>query len=167
MRKNRDVLRPSTVEAMSPGRDNPTIPIADLHRPPGETPDIETSLVPDELITAVTLPMPAGETQIYRKVRDRVSYAFALVSVAAIVQANGSGRIALGGVAHKPWRVEAAEAENAPWRGSRRGAPARRRQAHRRKRIVAAFPSPRTHLSGPAPILARALLLNSEVAQLA
>jgi xanthine dehydrogenase YagS FAD-binding subunit len=63
-----------------------------------------------ELITAVTLPQPAGGTQIYRKVRDRASYAFALVSVAAIVQRDGSGRVALGGVAHKPWRVEAAEA---------------------------------------------------------
>jgi xanthine dehydrogenase YagS FAD-binding subunit len=47
--------------------------------------------------------------QVYRKVRDRASYAFALVSVAAIVQVDGSGRVALGGVAHKPWRVEAAE----------------------------------------------------------
>jgi xanthine dehydrogenase YagS FAD-binding subunit len=64
-----------------------------------------------ELITAVTLPRPAGGTQLYRKVRDRASFAFALVSVAAIVQRNGSGRVALGGVAHKPWRVEAAETE--------------------------------------------------------
>src|SRR5829696_4289380 len=64
----------------------------------------------DELITAVTLPRPAGGKQVYRKVRDRASYAFALVSVAAIVQRDGSGKVALGGVAHKPWRVEAAEA---------------------------------------------------------
>ena len=69
------------------------------------------SLEPGELITAVTLPKPVGGTHIYRKVRDRASYAFALVSVAAIVQRDGTGRVALGGVAHKPWRVEAAEAE--------------------------------------------------------
>ena len=70
---------------------------------------IETTLDNGELITAVTLPKPAGGTHIYRKVRDRASYAFALVSVAAIVQKDGSGKVALGGVAHKPWRVEAAE----------------------------------------------------------
>jgi xanthine dehydrogenase YagS FAD-binding subunit len=86
------------------------IPIADFHRLPGDTPHIETALTPGELITAVTLPKPVGGTQIYQKVRDRASYAFALVSVAAIVQRDGSGRVALGGVAHKPWRVEAAEA---------------------------------------------------------
>gem|GEM_PF-1619509 len=62
------------------------------------------------LITSVTLPPPPGGTHIYHKVRDRASYAFALVSVAAIVQRDGSGRVALGGVAHKPWRLEAAEA---------------------------------------------------------
>ena len=60
--------------------------------------------------TSVMLPRPVGGTQIYRKVRDRSSYAFALVSVAAIVQRDGTGRVAMGGVAHKPWRVEAAEA---------------------------------------------------------
>ncbi|MGZ8971348.1 MAG: FAD binding domain-containing protein [Telluria sp.] len=86
-----------------------TIPIADFHRLPGNTPHIETVLEPGELITAVLLPKPAGGTHIYRKVRDRSSYAFALVSVAAIIQPDGSGRVALGGVAHKPWRVEAAE----------------------------------------------------------
>ena len=59
----------------------------------------------------MTLPPPLGGKQIYRKVRDRASYAFALVSVAAVVQRDGTGRVALGGVAHKPWRVEAAEAE--------------------------------------------------------
>jgi xanthine dehydrogenase YagS FAD-binding subunit len=63
------------------------------------------------LITAVTLPKPVGGTHIYHKVRDRASYAFALVSVGAIVQPDGTGRVALGGVAHKPWRIEAAEAE--------------------------------------------------------
>lgn len=85
------------------------IPIADFHRLPGNTPHIDTNLERGELITAVTLPRPVGGTHVYRKVRDRASYAFALVSVAAIVQRDGSGRVALGGVAHKPWRVEAAE----------------------------------------------------------
>ena len=85
------------------------IPIADFHRLPGNTPHIEHVLEPGELITAVKLPKPLGGAQVYRKVRDRSSYAFALVSVAAIVQPDGSGRVALGGVAHKPWRVEAAE----------------------------------------------------------
>ena len=86
------------------------IPIADFYRLPGDTPHIETNLNHGELITAVTLPRPVGGTHIYRKVRDRASYAFALVSVAAIVQRDGSGRVALGGVAHKPWRLEAADA---------------------------------------------------------
>jgi xanthine dehydrogenase YagS FAD-binding subunit len=85
------------------------IPIADFHRLPGTTPHIETTLERGELITAVTLPKPVGGAHIYRKVRDRSSYAFALVSVAAIVQKDGTGRVALGGVAHKPWRIEAAE----------------------------------------------------------
>jgi xanthine dehydrogenase YagS FAD-binding subunit len=88
-----------------------SIPIAEFYRLPGDTPQIETALTPGELITAVTLPKPVGGTHIYHKVRDRASYAFALVSVGAIVQRDGSGRVALGGVAHKPWRVEAAEAE--------------------------------------------------------
>jgi xanthine dehydrogenase YagS FAD-binding subunit len=86
-----------------------TIPIAALHRLPGNTPHIENTLEPGELITSVTLPKPIGGTHIYRKVRDRSSYAFALVSVAAIIRPDGTGRVALGGVAHKPWRVEAAE----------------------------------------------------------
>lgn len=87
-----------------------TIPIAEFYRLPGDTPHIETVVQPGELITAVTLPKPVGGQQVYHKVRDRASYAFALVSVAAIVQRDGSGRVALGGVAHKPWRIEAAEA---------------------------------------------------------
>jgi xanthine dehydrogenase YagS FAD-binding subunit len=99
------------VETVKPDGATRSIPIAEFHRLPGDTPHIETALQPDELITAVTLPQPAGGRQIYRKVRDRASYAFALVSVAAIVQRDGTGRVALGGVAHKPWRVEAAEAE--------------------------------------------------------
>lgn len=86
------------------------IPIADFYRLPGTTPHIENTLAAGELITAVTLPAPLGGRHFYRKVRDRASYAFALVSVAAVVQPDGSGRVALGGVAHKPWRVPAAEA---------------------------------------------------------
>ncbi|MET0320850.1 MAG: xanthine dehydrogenase family protein subunit M, partial [Duganella sp.] len=86
-----------------------TIAMADFHRLPGNTPHIETALEPGELITAVTLPKPLGGKHFYRKVRDRSSYAFALISVAAVVMPDGSGRVALGGVAHKPWRVEAAE----------------------------------------------------------
>jgi len=101
----------ATVETIRADGATRTIPIAELHRLPGDTPHIETTLMPGELITAVTLPKPVGGTHIYRKVRDRASYAFALVSVAAIVQRDGTGRVALGGVAHKPWRVEAAEAQ--------------------------------------------------------
>jgi xanthine dehydrogenase YagS FAD-binding subunit len=101
----------ATVETVKPDRSSRSIPIADLHRLPGKTPHLETVLEKGELITAVTLPKPAGGTQIYRKVRDRASYAFALIAVAAIVQRDGTGRIALGGVAPKPWRVEKAEAE--------------------------------------------------------
>ena len=87
------------------------IPIAELHRLPGNTPHVEHTLELGELITAVTLPKPMGGTHVYRKVRDRASYAFALISVAAILQRDGTGIVALGGVAHKPWRVEAAERE--------------------------------------------------------
>lgn len=101
----------ATVETVRADGTTRRIPIAEFHRLPGDTPHIETALVPGELITAVTLPKPVGGTQVYRKVRDRASYAFALVSVAAVVQRDGSGRVAVGGVAHKPWRVEAAEAE--------------------------------------------------------
>ena len=99
-----------TVETVKPDGETRAIPIADFHRLPGDTPHIETTLQPGELITAVTLPKPVGGAHIYRKVRDRASYAFALISVGAIVQKDGSGRVAVGGVAHKPWRVEAAEA---------------------------------------------------------
>jgi xanthine dehydrogenase YagS FAD-binding subunit len=99
------------VETVRPDGATRSIPIGDFYRMPGDTPQVETVLSPGELITAVTLPRPVGGTHIYRKVRDRASYAFALVSVGAIVQRDGSGRVALGGVAHKPWRVEAAEAE--------------------------------------------------------
>ncbi|MDT8757701.1 xanthine dehydrogenase family protein subunit M [Sphingomonas psychrotolerans] len=100
----------ANVETVNASGQNRAIPIAEFHRLPGTTPHIETVLAPGELITAVTLPKPLGGVHLYEKVRDRASYAFALVSVAAVVQKDGTGRVALGGVAHKPWRVEAAEA---------------------------------------------------------
>ncbi|MCP9628219.1 xanthine dehydrogenase family protein subunit M [Rhodopseudomonas palustris] len=101
----------ATVETVSGDGTTRSIPIADFHRLPGDRPQDDTTLRAGELITAVTLPKPAGGTHLYRKVRDRASFAFALISVAAIVQRDGSGRVALGGVAHKPWRDETAEAE--------------------------------------------------------
>lgn len=99
------------VETMAPSGRSRRIPIADFHRLPGDTPALEHALERGELITAVTVPAPVGGAQIYRKVRDRASYAFALVSVAAIVQSDGTGRVAFGGVAPKPWRSDAADAE--------------------------------------------------------
>lgn len=103
-------LLDAQVETVRPDGATRVIPIADFHRLPGNTPHIDTALEPGELITAVTLPKPLGGTHLYRKVRDRASFAFALVSVGVIVQADGSGRVALGGVAPRPWRIEAADA---------------------------------------------------------
>jgi xanthine dehydrogenase YagS FAD-binding subunit len=100
----------ATVETVNASGQVRQIPIADFHRLPGTTPHIDTALTSGELITSVTLPRPLGGTHIYHKVRDRASYAFALVSVAAIILRDGSGRVALGGVAPRPWRVEAADA---------------------------------------------------------
>jgi xanthine dehydrogenase YagS FAD-binding subunit len=101
------------VETVNPEGEARVIPIAEFHRLPGKTPEIETSLKSGEIITAVTLPPPPPGVQVYRKVRDRASYAFALVSVAAIVDsAQGkirSARLAFGGLAQKPWRVPQAE----------------------------------------------------------
>jgi len=87
------------------------IPIADFYRLPGNTPHVENTLAAGELITAVTLPKPLGGQHFYLKVRDRASYAFALVSVAAVVRPDGGGRVALGGVAPRPWRMPAADAQ--------------------------------------------------------
>ncbi|SEO33818.1 xanthine dehydrogenase YagS FAD-binding subunit [Luteibacter sp. UNC138MFCol5.1] len=101
----------ATVETVKPDGSKRRIPIADFHTLPGNTPHIETVLERGELITAVTLPKPVGGTQLYHKVRDRSSYAFALVSIALIAQPDGTGRVAVGGIAHKPWRVDAADAE--------------------------------------------------------
>ena len=99
----------ATVETVQPSGETRRIPIADFHRLWGDTPHIDTNLRAGELITAVTLPKPVGGTHSYHKVRDRASYAYALVSVAAILQRDGSGHVAIGGIAPKPWRVEAAE----------------------------------------------------------
>jgi xanthine dehydrogenase YagS FAD-binding subunit len=101
----------AAVETVDAGGKARTIALADFYRAPGKTPHLETALAPGELITAVTLPKPIGGTHIYHKVRDRASYAFALISVGLVVQKDGTGRVALGGVAYKPWRVEAAEAD--------------------------------------------------------
>jgi len=100
----------ATVETVKADGSTRQIPMAEFHRLPGDEPQRDNTLERGELITAVTLPKPIGGTHIYRKVRDRASYAFALVSVAAVIQDDGTGRVAFGGVAHKPWRVEAAEA---------------------------------------------------------
>jgi xanthine dehydrogenase YagS FAD-binding subunit len=101
----------ATVQTVQPDGTERSVPLSGFYRAPGATPHLDTVLAKGELITSVTLPKPLGGTQVYRKVRDRASYAFALVSVAAVVQRDGSGRVAVGGVAYTPWRDEAAEAE--------------------------------------------------------
>lgn len=91
-----------------------SIPLVDFHRLPGNTPERDTNLEPGELITAVILPhLPWAKSGVYLKLRDRASYAFALVSVATALEVAGdkikTARVALGGVAHKPWRAREAE----------------------------------------------------------
>jgi xanthine dehydrogenase YagS FAD-binding subunit len=103
-------LLDARVETIDPHGATRSIPIAEFHRLPGDTPHIETTLQPGELITSVLLPRPLGGRHVYRKVRDRASYAFANVSVAAVI-GDGFQRFAFGGLAHKPWRVESAERE--------------------------------------------------------
>ena len=110
----------ATVETESPAGTR-RFPLTDLHTPPGTSPNVDTTLHPNELITAVELPpLPAASNSRYRKVRDRASYAFALVSTAAALQVTDgritNARIALGGVATHPWRARKAEAalQNAP-----------------------------------------------------
>lgn len=105
----------ATVHVVGPQGER-TLAFADFHRLPGDNPERDTNLEPNEIITAIELPaegFPANYT--YIKIRDRLSYAFALVSIAAAMELDGStmtdARLALGGVAHRPWRVEAAEAE--------------------------------------------------------
>ncbi|HEV7879048.1 xanthine dehydrogenase family protein subunit M [Bradyrhizobium sp.] len=103
----------ANVETIDRQGETRAIPIAEFHRLPGTTPEIETSLKPGEIITAVTLPPPPAGVQVYRKVRDRASYAFALVSVAAIIDSTRgrirSARLAFGGLGPKPWRSLQAE----------------------------------------------------------
>ncbi|CAO3436280.1 FAD binding domain-containing protein [Azospirillum endophyticum] len=111
-----------------------TIPFADFHRLPGDTPHIDSTLAADELITAIDLPARGfAEHSTYLKVRERASYAFALVSVAAALEMDGgtvrTARLALGGVAHKPWRDPAAEAELA-------GKPASLESFHEAARVL-------------------------------
>ena len=103
------------VVTVSSPRGEHTIPISQFHRLPGDAPQIDTVLLPGEMITAIDLPAsPFARHASYLKVRDRASYAFALVSVAVLLDIDNGivrgARIALGGVAHKPWRVPAAEA---------------------------------------------------------
>ena len=101
----------AVVETVQPDGSKRMIAMEDFHRLPGDTPHVETVLEQGEIITAVVLPPPIGGRQIYRKVRDRASYAFALVSVGAVIHPDGTGRVALGGVAHKPWRLAEADVE--------------------------------------------------------
>jgi xanthine dehydrogenase YagS FAD-binding subunit len=102
------------VETVAVGGETRSIPIDALYRAPGDTPDIKTVLAPGELIRSVVLPPPPAGRQTYRKVRDRASYAFALVSVAAIVAHDNNhvqaARVAFGGLSYKPWRSADAEA---------------------------------------------------------
>jgi xanthine dehydrogenase YagS FAD-binding subunit len=102
------------VETVAPNGATRTIPIDALYRPPGNTPHIETVLAPGELIRSVVLPPPPPGRQVYRKVRDRASYAFALVSVAVVVACEDDrvrvARVAFGGISYKPWRSTEAEA---------------------------------------------------------
>jgi xanthine dehydrogenase YagS FAD-binding subunit len=114
----------ATVHVSGPKGDR-AIPFADFHRLPGDTPDIDTNLANDEIITAIELP-PEGfaRNYSYLKIRDRLSYAFALVSVAVGLKLEAGAikeaRLALGGVAHKPWRVPDAEKRLAGQQPSRK-----------------------------------------------
>jgi xanthine dehydrogenase YagS FAD-binding subunit len=102
------------VETVAADGTTRAIPIDALYRPPGNTPHIETVLAPGELIRSVVLPPPPSGRQVYRKVRDRASFAFALVSVAVVVAREGdrigAARVAFGGLSYKPWRSAEAEA---------------------------------------------------------
>lgn len=100
----------ATVETLNAKGEQRKIPIADFYRLPEDTPHLENTLQPSEMITSVLLPPPVGGKQIYQKIRDRASYAFATISVGAIINPDGSGKLAVGGVAAKPWRIEQAEA---------------------------------------------------------
>ena len=103
----------ASVEVLGPAGMR-VVPVAELHRLPGDTPHLEFTLAPGEMITAVTVPKtPAGRLSTYHKIRDRESFAFALASAAVALEMDGdlvrTARIALGGVATRPWRADAAE----------------------------------------------------------
>jgi xanthine dehydrogenase YagS FAD-binding subunit len=104
----------AVIHTLRPDGSERAIPIGDFYRLPGDTPHIENVLEQGELITAISLPPAPQGVQIYRKVRDRASYAFALVSVAAVVDVQegriASAALAFGGLAHMPWRDPAVEA---------------------------------------------------------
>ena len=105
----------AVVRLRGPGGRERTIPVADFHRLPGDEPQRDTNLQHGELITAIELPRSSfARNSYYLKVRDRASYAFALVAVAAALELPGGtirqARVVLGGVAHKPWRSREAEA---------------------------------------------------------
>ena len=102
------------IETLKPDGSTRVLALGDFYRLPGNTPELDTNLQPGELITAIHLPKPPGGKHVYRKVRDRASYAFALISVAAVVSVEDGKmqgvRLAFGGVAHMPWRDLAVEA---------------------------------------------------------
>ena len=111
----------ATIEVATPQGSERTIPAREFHRLPEDRPERDNVLEPGEVITAVTLPSPVGGKQLYRKVRDRASYAFALVSIAAVVQMKDAriahASLAFGGLAHKPWhdaRIDDALTGEAP-----------------------------------------------------
>jgi xanthine dehydrogenase YagS FAD-binding subunit len=121
-----------------------------LYRLPEDTPERDTNLRPGELITAVELPPPPPGPSTYRKVRERASYAFALVSVAALLEVAGDGtvreaRLALGGVAHRPWRARLAEE-------TLRGAPASEDTFARAADAELAWAQPLTRNSYKVPL---------------
>jgi xanthine dehydrogenase YagS FAD-binding subunit len=137
-----------------------TIELRDLHRLPGDTPHVETALEPGELITAVSVPPPpAAARSAYRKVRERASYAFALVSVAALLEVRdgvvASARLALGGVAAKPWHAAAAEAVLT-------GAPATRATFERAAAAATADARPLAHNGFKIPLVQRVIVSTLE-----
>jgi xanthine dehydrogenase YagS FAD-binding subunit len=137
-----------------------TAELLDLHRLPGDTPHIENTLQPGELITAVSVPMPpAAARSAYRKVRERASYAFALISVAALLEVRDgvviSARLALGGVAAKPWRAAAAEEALV-------GAPATRAAFERAADAALADARPLAHNAFKIPLVRRVLVATLE-----
>jgi len=142
----------AAVEVTSAAQGRRVIPIADFHRLPGNTPHIDTTLRQGELITSVVLPPAPAGRQVYRKVRDRASYAFALVSVAAIVDAQGgtvrAARIACGGLAHTPWRKQEAERELA-------GRPANQRTFEAAADTLLAGAAPQRHNAFKLPLAKR------------